>query len=98
MKTNQNTLPVDYYPETATIRELEARQRVALTTVHLISRYAGGEFLPLRPVAEGTELHLEQPGIYILDHEVAAKGAIITASFEFDKKKLSGAADSAHAV
>jgi hypothetical protein len=79
----------------ASLREQEERQRAALQTVRVISRMAGRE-LPIVPSPEGDVS--EQQGIYLLDASVIEKGRIKDTAFDFRKKMLSGAADSAHAV
>lgn len=80
----------------ASTRERQARQDLALTTVRKISKRAGRD-IPITPDANA-ENFMHGPGVYILDPEVIERGPIRDATFELDAQMLSGAADSAHAV
>jgi hypothetical protein len=77
------------------IIETEAKQRSALLTVQRLSRMAGRE-LPIVGYEDGN--FPDQPGVYLFDHDVISPGDIKDANFVMDRRKSSGAADSAHAV
>jgi hypothetical protein len=75
--------------------EREDRQRAALQTVNAIARATGRS---LDVIAQPDGGFGTEPGVYLLDTEVAAGGSIRQADFSFEERMLSGAADSAHAV
>ncbi|HSD55834.1 MAG TPA: hypothetical protein VLA92_01640 [Candidatus Saccharimonadales bacterium] len=75
--------------------EREERQKAALQTVNSIAR-ATGRSLEVTAQPDGGFSH--EPGVYLLDAQVAAGGPIREAGFTFEERMLSGAADSAHAV
>ena len=79
----------------AAVLEREARQNEALRVVNGIARATGTE-LPV--LAHEGGRFSDKPGIYLLDPDVIKNGPIKDASFNFDQRMLSGAADSAHAV
>jgi hypothetical protein len=79
----------------ASVLEREARQSEALRVVNNIAR-ATGDALPVITNKDGS--FGEKPGVYILDRDASKHGGIKEASFKFDQRMLSGAADSAHAV
>jgi hypothetical protein len=79
----------------ASVIEREERQREALRTVNAIARATGRN---LDVIAQPDGGFSTDPGVYLLDREVAGRGPIKDTKFTFEERMLSGAADSAHAV
>lgn len=80
---------------TSRIAEQQTRQAEALKVIRQISHAAGSE-LPVLSRENGAVD--DSPAVYILDPKVIDAGELVDADFQLEKRILSGAANSAHAV